>query len=391
MLDELFPIFAMPEVRDQRFTIRGSPGCASRAGAQRRARAGGFVEARAKWALFATAAAASVMLGVFAQTPDADLQPPPMPPEEITPAPPLPPPVSNPSPPATAPRPAAAAPTPARVLRTADVAYEYEMRSATSGNEPAVVVGRPADQPDYGREGNRRAAVLRSRAPETFDFDRSSLRDVLRLLADKAGIPWIGIDEQSPVAQRLVTFKMTTSPFAALQSVARQNGIRLSYEDGVWFMGARSQQQDKEREEARKNIEQKQARIESDNELVGVVYQLKHDPVDLVDFRDGGSRSQTTGSGTSSNGLTTPNMPLQYSQRVFQAKAPRIVNDVRNILGMSPLQYNPDGTVTDPDVVPGGNSVNEIWRQVDAGYGSASTDSGATDASTYATEHSKTA
>lgn len=260
--------------------------------------------------------------------------------------------------------------TPAR--RTAEVAFPTP--GAKGGSGPAVLIGRPVEQPDYGQEGNRRAAQLRSYAPQNFNFDRAALRDVLRLLADAAGIAWIGIDEQSPVAQRLVTFKMTTSPFAALQSIARQNGIQLTYNDGVWFMGSQTQKYEREQEETRKRIEQKQSKIESDNELVGVVYQLKHDPVELVDFREGGSRSQSTSTSTSSNGLTTPNMPLQYSQRVFQAKAPRIVNDVRNILGMAPLQYNQDGTLTDPEIKSGENSVNVLEREVNTGFGTQSSD-----------------
>ena len=198
---------------------------------------------------------------------------------------------------------------------------------------------------NYGDEGNRRAAQLRSSAPQTFNFDRASLRDVLRVLAEDAGLPYIGIPEHSAKAQRLVTFKMTASPFAALESLARQNDIKLDYEDGVWFMRIRDA-----------NIERARS-VEDANELVGVVYQLRHDPVDRVDFRDGaGGRPGPGGgmsSGTSGSTITTPNMPLQYSQRVFQAKSPRIVNEIRVMLGMRPLEYNADGTVVDPESASG--------------------------------------
>ena len=337
MLPVLFPNFAMPEVRDPRLKIRGTPGFASRSGARRGGATGGFVEARAKWLLFAAAAAACAMLGVFAQTPDADLQPPPMPAEEIAPAPPLPPPVNNPSPPATAPRPAAAA--------TPEHRPSAPVAAAQRAGGPSVVFAHPSGTiANYGREGNQRAALLRSRAPQNFNFDRASLRDVLRLLSEEAGLPYIGIPEHSPKAQRLVTFKMTASPFAALESLARQNDIKLDYEDGVWFMRVRDA-----------NIERARS-AEDANELVGVIYQLKHDPVDRVDFRDGsgsrGSTGSTASSGTGSQ-ITTPNMPLQYSQRVFQARAPRIVNEIRSMLGMRPLQYDQDGTVTDPDATNG--------------------------------------
>ena len=93
--------------------------------------------------------------------------------------------------------------------------------------------GRPVAKVDYGSGGNLRASQMRSMPPQSFTFDRSTLRDVLRLLAEDAGIPYIGIPEHSPKAQRLVTFKMTASPFAALEAVCRQNDIKLSYQDGV--------------------------------------------------------------------------------------------------------------------------------------------------------------
>lgn len=242
-------------------------------------------------------------------------------------------------------------PPPTPPPRTADVAFPTP--GAVVGTGPAVLIGRPVEQPDYGERGNRTAARLRSAAPQAFDFDRASLRDVLRFLADAAGIAWIGIDEHSPTAQKLVTFKMTTSPFSALQSVARQNGLRLTYDDGVWFM--RDQQEDE-----LAKVAQKRVNAETENELVGVVYQLKNDPVDRVDFRNEGGSSGggwSGGGGMSAGGqgtqVTTPNMPLQYSQRVFQAKAPRVVNEIRVLLGMQPLQYNADGTVTDPEITAG--------------------------------------
>ena len=148
-----------------------------------------------------------------------------------------------------------------------------------------VMIGRPAAKADYGSGGNIRASQLRSMPPQNFTFDRSALRDVLRLLAEEAGIPYIGIPEHSPKAQRLVTFKMKdSSPFAALESLARQNDIKLTYEDGVWFMGIGDANLDRAR------------RAEKENELIGVIYQLKYDPVDVVDFR--GSAGGGLGAGS---------------------------------------------------------------------------------------------
>ena len=232
--------------------------------------------------------------------------------------------------------------TPSPPVRGADVAFPTPAGAST--NEPMVMFGRPVAKADYGSSGNRDSLRLRSMPPQSFTFDRSSLRDVLRLLAEEAGIPYIGIPEHSAKAQRLVTFKMTASPFAALEAVCRQNDIKLTYQDGVWFMGVG----DANLERARK--------AEQENELIGVVYQLKYDPVDVVDFKGAGGGGGTGASGSAANtgsGATTPQLPLQYSQRVFEAKAPRIVNEIRVMLGMKPLDYGEAGQVTDPEATPG--------------------------------------
>lgn len=236
-------------------------------------------------------------------------------------------------------------------LRAGDVAFPTPASRAQS--EPLVAIGRPVTRSDYGDEGNRKAAQLRSMPPERFTFDRALLRDVLRFLAETAGIPYIGIPENSPQASQLVTFRMTASPFAALESVARQNEIKIVYEDGVWFLRVGGE-----------NSVAAIRELESSNELVGVIYQLRHDPADRVDFRGqtGASQQQSQAQGqgaqTSANSMggasiTTPNLPLQNSQKVFVHLAPKIVNDVRAILGLRPLIYKDDGSIEDPDITGG--------------------------------------
>jgi len=230
---------------------------------------------------------------------------------------------------------------------------------------------------DYGEEGNRKAAQLRSMPPERFTFDRALLRDVLRFLAEAAGIPFVSIPESSPQAQQLVTFRMTASPFAALESVARQNEVKLVIEDGVWFMrvgGASSYAGVRE--------------LENANELVGVIYQLRHDPADRVDFQSqltGPQTQQGSQMGQSMGGIsggavgvTTPNLPLQNSQKVFVQRAPKLVNDVRAILGLRPLVYNEDGSIQDEDIVGGTDIPSQAQAALEgAAAGQTSTASGA--------------
>jgi len=207
--------------------------------------------------------------------------------------------------------------------------------------QPAPFVVEPppnAAYPDYGA-GNSVASRLRREPAKMFTFDRAALRDVLRYLADDAGIPFVGIPENDAANRRLVTFTMEASPFTALESVCRDNGVRLTYENGVWYMRTVD-------EELERRIKE-----EEDNKLVGIAYRLRYDPVDRVDFRvegtSGGSGSSSSASSAGGQNVTasSPNMPLQNSQRVFSAKAPRIVNEIRVMLGLPPITYGPDGSV----------------------------------------------
>jgi hypothetical protein len=237
----------------------------------------------------------------------------------------------------------AEAPAPTPTLRTSDVAFPTP--SGVSMNEPLVMIGRPAERTDYGPEGNHRAAQLRSFPPEQFTFDRAPLRDVLRFLAEQAGIPYIGIPEHAPQAQRLVTMRMTASPFAALQSAARQNGVQLKYEDGVWFMRVSDPNFDRARA------------VEDENELIAVVYQLKHDPVDRVSFRSENIEDNVARGigGGGQQRVAAPEISLQQPQRVFEVRTPRIVKEIRTMLGMAPFEP-PEPPPRVQEVVVGGGS-----------------------------------
>jgi Flp pilus assembly secretin CpaC len=220
---------------------------------------------------------------------------------------------------------------PAKLLFTAAV---FSLLPAVDALPPAPFVVEPppnAAYPDYGA-GNAAATRLRRAPARMFTFDRAALRDVLRYLADDAGIPFVGIPESNSANGRLITFTMEASPFMALESLCRDNGVRLSYENGVWYMRT----VDEERE--------RRLREEEENKLVGIAYRLKYDPVERVDFRENGI--QSAGS-TDSNVISTanPNLPLQNSQRVFASRAPRIINEIRTMLGLPPITFNPDGSV----------------------------------------------
>ena len=213
---------------------------------------------------------------------------------------------------------------------------------SVGGQQPFVVEAPPnAAYPDY-KDGSSTAARLRREPAKMFTFDRASLRDVLRYLADDAGLPFVGIPESDNANKRLVTFTMESSPFTALESVCRDNGVRLTYDNGVWFM--RSVDEERER----------RLKEEDDNRLVGIIYRLHYDPVDRVDFKEASTTPQSQQSSATSTTSATA-ISLQNSQRVFHSKEPRIVNEIRVMLGLPPIKYNVDGTVSGETAVAGTN------------------------------------
>ncbi|MFZ4775222.1 MAG: type II secretion system protein GspD [Terrimicrobiaceae bacterium] len=80
---------------------------------------------------------------------------------------------------------------------------------------------------------------------------------------------------------------------------------------------------------------------EDDNKLVGIAYHLRYDPVDRVQFvdRDSGSLS------TTQDTVSTASLPLQRSQKIFVSDAPRIVNEIRTMLGLPRIDYTVTGNV----------------------------------------------
>ncbi len=117
--------------------------------------------------------------------------------------------------------------------------------------------------------------------PERFVFDRALMRDVLYFLADSAGIPFISIPETARQATQLVTFRMTAPPFAALQSVLQSHALRLNFVNGVWVV-AQTADAESFREDRERKIREKQ----DETELIGVMYQLRFDSPDKIEFSE---------------------------------------------------------------------------------------------------------
>lgn len=206
--------------------------------------------------------------------------------------------------------------------------------------------------PDYG-EGNAIANALRNSPPKLYTFERASLRDVLRFLAEDAGIPFISIQERapgaagdsrpSPIEDILVTFTMRASPFLVLESVAKANDIALVYDGGVWFI-----------------------RPFNERELIGRIYKLRFTPQERVVLNPqavgggGGGQAQAQGAvGTAS----IPTFQVQQSQTVFQVEEPAIIREIRNMLripsdGVSGRVAPHEASVGDFPPLPSTPSVN---------------------------------
>ena len=80
------------------------------------------------------------------------------------------------------------------------------------------------------------AKSLRSAPIKEYEFDKASVRDVLRFLADDASIDFVAMPEEGNDGAKLITFSLRKSPFSALETIAKMNGVTLVYEDEIWHM-----------------------------------------------------------------------------------------------------------------------------------------------------------
>ena len=69
------------------------------------------------------------------------------------------------------------------------------------------------------------------------EFNRARLRDVLRFLADEAGVPYVLFEPSLGIdSEVFVTFKMEASPFSMLETVANTHGFALNKEGDAWAL-----------------------------------------------------------------------------------------------------------------------------------------------------------
>lgn len=156
------------------------------------------------------------------------------------------------------------------------------------------------------------AAPLRGASPRQYNFSKAVLSDVMRLMAEDAGIGFFGLPDGSNGGDRLVTFTLKASPFVALETLAKANGVALIQDSGIWYL-----------------------RPANDNELIGRIYEINYNAQELVTKNtqaSGGIGGSSGSSGAGGASGASAGLDLQGSPDFFVTEPSRILSDIQNIL-----------------------------------------------------------
>lgn len=204
--------------------------------------------------------------------------------------------------------------------------------------------------------GEEMARQLRLAPAKLYSFDRASLRDVLRFLAEDAGVPFVSMLEKAPEGDSagssldtaLVTFTMRASPFVVLESIARANDISMVYEDGIWLI-----------------------RPINEREMIGRTYRLKYTPQERVtyDSGSGGGGSSAIASalgGSTGSTASIPNLQRQQGQSIFKVEEPALVKEIKNMLriqtwGTRGHMASGEASVENFPALPGATGISPAW------------------------------
>jgi hypothetical protein len=194
------------------------------------------------------------------------------------------------------------------------------------------------------------ANSLRNAPIKEYEFNRASVRDVLRFLADDAGIDFVALPEDGNDSAKLITFSLNKSPFAALETIAKMNGVSLIYEDEVWHM-----------------------RPLSDKSLIARTYRIRFNTGEISKGSNnntgnirsngfGSSNNSTTGGtyGRGSNANSpiagngsTGQLGLNGTSSPFSTSADELITAIKGIVGINTAGMN-------AIIAPGDNSVGNF-------------------------------
>lgn len=197
--------------------------------------------------------------------------------------------------------------------------------------------------PQYEAE----AARLRAKPARLYEFSKALLADVIRFLATDCEVSFFSLPDGSPEGEKLITFSLTASPFQALETLCKANGLALVIDGGIWYI-----------------------RPADDKELLGRAYEVKHNSFEkitktLVNSGSGTSDSSGAGASTGSTGSfgatgSTSGAPqaggidLQGARDTFRTQKSELINDIRAILDLPLEAVSSEGALGMPPMPLGG-------------------------------------
>tara|TARA_R110002096_G_scaffold28985_18_gene87541 strand:- start:851 stop:3268 length:2418 start_codon:yes stop_codon:yes gene_type:complete len=158
------------------------------------------------------------------------------------------------------------------------------------------------NSPEYEAAASR----LRNTPPRQYAFSKANLSDVMRFMAEDAGIGFFGLPDDTDGSDRLVTFTLNASPFMALETLAKANGVSLIHDSGIWYL-----------------------RPANDQELIGRIYEITYNAQELVTKNTQAGSISSSGGGGGGSGSS---LSLQGSPDFFVTEPSRILEDIQNIL-----------------------------------------------------------
>ena len=153
------------------------------------------------------------------------------------------------------------------------------------------------------------AMDLRSAPARQYNFSKAVMSDVMRLMAEDAGISFFGLPDEGPGTDRMVTFTINASPFTALETLAKANGVSLIHENGIWYL-----------------------RPANDQELIGRIYEINYNAQELVRKNNQGGVSGGSNGGSNNTGAAGAGINLQGQPDFFVTEPSRLLEDIRGIL-----------------------------------------------------------
>jgi len=178
------------------------------------------------------------------------------------------------------------------------------------------------------------AEPLRNAPARDYTFNDATLASVFKSLAQEAGISFFSLPTDSKEGSQLVTFTLHCSPFLALETLTRANGIALIYERGVWHL-----------------------RPQNDVTLIGVVYQITYNSRELVTSQSAGGNLGVAGGGFGAGGgggQVTTSVDLQGTTQAFKTEPSKLLDDIKELLGIPVGAQAIMGGSTSVDALAGG-------------------------------------